>query len=234
MIPKKIYQTNKLPQPDFAVNNIKNLNLEYEYQFFSDDDCVQFIQNFFGNDILNVYFNIRTLQHRADLFRYCLLYTYGGVYMDIDIQLLFPIDDIINLSENSKLISAKHDTKGNEIYQGFLISEPKNEIFLPLIEDILKNPNPQYYDYNIEFFGKQLLKKSKLNELILNEKVQMGDGDNYFLFKEIKNGKSECVIVDKNNQLIFCGNAHRYPYEGYIKCCPSNFFSKKFSKNYSK
>jgi hypothetical protein len=234
LIPKKIYQTNKLPQPDFAVENIKNLNSEYGYQFFNDDDCVQFIQNFFGSDVLDVYFNMRTLQHRADLFRYCLLYTYGGVYVDIDIQMLSPIDDIIDLSENSKLISVKDVSKGHGIYQGFLVSEPKNEIFLPLIEDMLKNPNPQDYAYHIEFFGKQLLKKSKLNEFILNEKVQMDDGDNYFLFKEIKNGKSEYVIVDKNNQLIFCGNNHRYPYEGYTKCCSSNFFSKKFSKNYFK
>ena len=137
MIPKKIYQTNKLPQPDFAVENIKNLNLEYEYQFFNDDDCVQFIQNFFGNDVLNVYHNIRTLQHRADLFRYCLLYEYGGVYVDIDIQLLSPIDDIIELSENSKLISVKSLIKENGIYQGFLISEPKNEIFFILIYENL-------------------------------------------------------------------------------------------------
>jgi len=234
LIPKKIYQTNKLPQPDFAVENIKNLNLEYEYQFFNDDDCVQFIQNFFGNDVLNVYHNIRTLQHRADLFRYCLLYEYGGVYVDIDIQLLFPIDDIIELSENSKLISVKSLIKENGIYQGFLISEPKNEIFLTLIEDMLKTPNPQDYLYHIKFFAEQLLKKSKLNELILNEKVQMDDGDNYFLFKEITNAQSKYEIVDKNNQLIFCGNSHGYPYEGYTKCCQSNFVSKKFSKNYFK
>ena len=62
----------------------------------------------------------------------------------------------------------------------------------------------------------------------------MDDGDNYFLFKEITNAQSKYEIVDKNNQLIFCGNSHGYPYEGYTKCCQSNFVSKKFSKNYFK
>lgn len=219
MIPKKIYQTNKIPQPDFAIENIKIINSEYEYQFFDDNDCVQLIQNFFGNEVLNVYFKMEKLQHKADLFRYCLLHTYGGVYIDVDIQLLLPVDEILDLSENSKLITVKSAHQGTGLYQGFLISEPKNKIFLTLIEDMLKNPNPEDYGYHIKFFGAQLLKESKLNEFILNEKIQMEDNGNYFLFKEIEYSYEKYATSDKNNRFILCGNHHGYPQQGYTKCC---------------
>jgi hypothetical protein len=219
MIPKKIYQTYRTPQPDFAIENIKTINPEYEYQFFNDSDCIELIKNFFGDEVLNAYLSMSKLQHRADLFRYCLLYTYGGVYIDIDIQLILPIDEIINLSENSKLITVKSAHQGTGLYQGFLISEPKNKIFLTLIEDMLKNPNPDDYGYHIKFFGAHLLKESNLNEFVLNSKVKLDDNNDYFLFKEIQYTYEKYGTVDKNNRFILCGNHHGYPFEGYTKCC---------------
>jgi mannosyltransferase OCH1-like enzyme len=44
MIPKKIYQTYRENLPEFAIDNIKNMNQDYEYEFFNDNDCIKFIE----------------------------------------------------------------------------------------------------------------------------------------------------------------------------------------------
>ena len=39
--------------------------------------------------------------HKADLFRYAVLYVHGGVYMDIKIKLVRPLEEVVDLSRNA-------------------------------------------------------------------------------------------------------------------------------------
>jgi len=49
LIPKKIYQTykSKSSVPQKVFENIKKYGPEYDYEFFSDEDCVTFIKSIF-------------------------------------------------------------------------------------------------------------------------------------------------------------------------------------------
>ena len=107
----------------------------------------------FEKNVIDCYNEIKRPQHRADLFRYCLLYINGGVYIDIDIQMMLSIDEIINKTNNSDLITVKSENPGTGLYQGLLMTKPNNEIFKVLINDMLVNPNPEDYGYHIKFFG---------------------------------------------------------------------------------
>ena len=220
MIPKKIYQTYRENIPEFAVSHIKNMNHDYEYEFFNDNDCIKFIENNFDKNVYECYNEIKRPQHKADLFRYCLLYINGGVYIDIDIQMMSPIDEIINKTNNSDLITVKSENEGTGLYQGFIITKPKNEIFKILINDMLINPNPEDYGYHIKFFGQKLLDLSNLKNFTLYDKVNISDLNiSYYLFNEIQYIQGKWGAVDSENKLILCGNYHNYPFENYYKCC---------------
>ena len=54
--------------------------------------------------------------HRADLWRYCVLYREGGLYMDIKTVLLRPLSEIIPRERNATVLSMTDGT----VYQGIL------------------------------------------------------------------------------------------------------------------
>lgn len=104
-IPKIIYQTfgtKHLPAPlADNVEYIKNLNPSWEHVLFDDQDIVSFIRSEYGTEILELYFRINEKYGaaRADLFRYLVIYRFGGVYLDIKSRMLKSLDDIIKPSD---------------------------------------------------------------------------------------------------------------------------------------
>jgi len=111
-IPKIIIQTwkdNEIPiiYKD-NVENIKKLNCEYEYIFFTDNDIEKFLKINYYN-YYEIYCKLPFKIQKIDFFRYIVLYHYGGFYLDIDYKpiigfddnlltnkCIFPIDTIIN------------------------------------------------------------------------------------------------------------------------------------------
>ena len=87
VIPLNIFQTwhtKKLPPlMENAVNKIKLLNPRFNHQLFDDYDCREFIKKNFTLEILNAYDSLIPGAYKADLWRYCILYKLGGIYLDI-------------------------------------------------------------------------------------------------------------------------------------------------------
>ncbi|ELT90396.1 hypothetical protein CAPTEDRAFT_54391, partial [Capitella teleta] len=72
----------------------KTLNPNYRYMFWTDRDIENLILKeypWFWDTYRNYQYNIQ----RADAGRYFILYHYGGVYADLDIQCKFPFDQIL-------------------------------------------------------------------------------------------------------------------------------------------
>ncbi|MEO6488918.1 MAG: glycosyltransferase, partial [Ferruginibacter sp.] len=86
-IPKIIWQTmntNCVPSvmKDFADSWI-NKNPEYEYRFHDNDDIIEFLKKDFPG-YLEAYNKIKFGASKADLWRYLIMYKFGGVYTDMD------------------------------------------------------------------------------------------------------------------------------------------------------
>ena len=101
-IPKYIFQTitNKKDINDDIQKNIDYLrakNPEYKYVLFDENDRIDFIKKNYNKDILDTYLLINPNYGpaRADLFRYLLMYKYGGIYLDIKSSCNTPFSDII-------------------------------------------------------------------------------------------------------------------------------------------
>lgn len=142
-IPKILHQTWMLKNDEY-IKNLKykwlDLNEGYEYFIYDDEDNFKFIKENFNERIFNCYSRILNGSTKADFFRYAVLYIKGGVYADIDFipkssldSLIEPRDELIITHDDQ---ASRRDTYKDGIFNAFICSKPKHELFLILINQI--------------------------------------------------------------------------------------------------
>jgi autotransporter strand-loop-strand O-heptosyltransferase len=100
-IPKIIHQTFKTNDfPDEikkSIQSLKDMNPDYEYRFYDNNDCLEFIKQNYDKETLNLYESINPNygSARADFFRYLLMYKVGGVYLDLKSSTTKPLNETI-------------------------------------------------------------------------------------------------------------------------------------------
>ena len=82
-IPKVIYQTYKHKEriPQKVTDNLAKYASDYQRFVFDDSECLEFLSNYYHPDVVKT-FHLLGGAHKADLFRYTILYLKGRVYMD--------------------------------------------------------------------------------------------------------------------------------------------------------
>lgn len=143
-------KTSQVPpiMKNFSDSWIEN-NPEYEYRFCDDDEVFNFIKSNFP-EYLEGYKKIKYGASRADLWRYLIIYQYGGVYADLDCRCLSPLRKWIK--PDSGYVTQLG--VNNDLCQWLIISVPKNPIFLRAAEKSLKNIENKTTD--LEFRGFEL------------------------------------------------------------------------------
>lgn len=137
-IPKIIFQSWKTKKLDSKMeSNVKKLreqNPEYEYFLFDDEDCKTFLLEYFGKNYVDAFEILIPGAFKCDLWRYAVLYIYGGVYIDIDMIPLVPLRELI--PETASFVSVvDHTWVGIPgIFQAFLACDPGNEIVKKSLE----------------------------------------------------------------------------------------------------
>lgn len=137
MIPKKIFQTHKSwdyiqSNPDVlnAVNSWKKFKDEFEYNFFSNEECEKFMKENFKGIIYNIYKKLPLSVMKADLWRYCVIYHYGGIYADADTLLLCNPNEIIK-DKNCLVVTPENNV---HLCQWVFASPPKNPLLKSVID----------------------------------------------------------------------------------------------------
>lgn len=144
-IPKYIFQTwHSKPLPNKmqeCVDKLINDNPDFEHFLYDDDECREFIKKHFEPRILYAYDKLIPGAFKADLWRYCVLYVNGGIYIDIKYNCInnFKLNELI-LSEHWVL-----DIKPHLIYNAFIVSHPYNPILLSCIKQICINCCTNFY-----------------------------------------------------------------------------------------
>jgi len=82
-----------------VIYNWKKLNPNYTVKFYNDNDCLTFLEKEYPLSYY-LYYKYLSLQNgagpiKADFWRVCILYKYGGVYVDADIEPIKPIDSFL-------------------------------------------------------------------------------------------------------------------------------------------
>lgn len=144
MIPKVLMQTGKR-KSDMNKHSIKwqNMNPDYDYVFFDDNDCKSFITKHFNQEVLRAFDCLRPGAFKADLFRYCWLYVEGGVYVDLDCVPIQPLSIIIDNRADFISVSERRNIPG--IYQAFIACKARCPFLLKAIRRIVENCQIMYY-----------------------------------------------------------------------------------------
>ena len=138
---KNIFQTHKSIEYINSKEKVLNAmhswmkySYKFNYKFYTNEMCEEFMQNNFSEDIYNAYMKLPEFIPvlRADLWRYCIIYKYGGIYADADTICL--IDPDILLNDDALLVCApEYD---NVHLCQWIFSAPANSPILKSIIDL--------------------------------------------------------------------------------------------------
>jgi mannosyltransferase OCH1-like enzyme len=195
VIPLNFYQTwingDKEIPPNMkqTMDTIQQQNPEFNYKCFNETECREFIKNNFTDDVLNTFDKLIPGAYKADLWRYCVLYINGGMYLDAKMK---PADRFRFISLTDKEYFVRDiDFSGTGIWNGFIVCKPNNPIMLKGINGIVKNVKENYYGNScLSPTGPLLLKTFFTEDEINNLPYELSfDGD-------------IMIIKDKNNNVI--------------------------------
>jgi mannosyltransferase OCH1-like enzyme len=131
------------------MNTIKILNPEFNIFLFNDNDCAKFIKNNYPNCVYDAYKSLIPYEYKLDLWKYCVLYKYGGIYIDNN---LICITKLINFIDSNFFVG-EMDYYYNKllVYSGFIITMANNPILLLAISKIISNITNNYYGITAKY-----------------------------------------------------------------------------------
>lgn len=158
-IPKLIIQTNEkdlIPEGMYeSTNSILRANPEYDYIYFDNSEARRYISEFYSPEVLNAYDKLIPGAYKADLFRYCILYKLGGVYVDTGMVARGPLRSIIR--SDDKFVSPEDDGTAG-VYNAFIACVPGHPIIKNAIDMCVLNIRNEDYKSNpLEITGPGLL-----------------------------------------------------------------------------
>ena len=114
----------------------------WDYRFYTDEECLQFITTHFPPEVREAYETILPGAYKADLFRYCVLLIHGGVYADLDVMLesnldfAIPRDVGFMVPLDAPGANADHQMC---LWNGFMAVAPGHPFLAKTIETVVNN-----------------------------------------------------------------------------------------------
>lgn len=179
-VPLKIYQTWETkdfpPGMRDSIQSIKDDNPEFEYFFFDDNDRHEYIRANYPIDVLEAYDTLIPGAFRADLWRYCILYKEGGIYMDVKFK-SFNHEKLLALTDKEYFAT---DVLGTGMVNGLMACFPGNDKMRKAIDQAVLNiKNRDYRHCDIAVTGPAMLgtffsDEEKKSHSILNWEYKEG------------------------------------------------------------
>ena len=128
------------------------LNPSYKVIWYTGKQRELFLQEF-DKGVSRAYKMLKPGAFKADLWRLCILYQYGGIYVDASATPYKSMDYIMSLTsrDNRYNFICAQDCKqaGNGIHNGFIVSSPRHPFLYQCIQDIVVNVRTRDYTDNI-------------------------------------------------------------------------------------
>lgn len=139
-IPRIIWQTNYSSKSTLPIylNYLFNrlMSLQYDYYYVSTEARAVFLKEYASKAVYDSYMQLNDGAAQADLWRLAVLNIKGGIYLDIDACLVWPLEKLIQSQDESLYISMK---KNGHYTNFFLASAPNNSIYQQAIDKIVDN-----------------------------------------------------------------------------------------------
>ncbi|KAI5462820.1 hypothetical protein BGZ63DRAFT_402179 [Mariannaea sp. PMI_226] len=156
LIPQKIWQVMLRSVDPHALREMPTWlakNMDYQYTLLGDKKSDEFVQKNFAKEprLIEVYSKLQNIGMKVDLLRYLLMYIEGGVYADIDVAAVRPVDTWVpeHLRGTIKLIvGPEFDRLGGGAWAGMpyyvqfgqwtVAAAPRHPVFRTLIDRALQ------------------------------------------------------------------------------------------------
>jgi mannosyltransferase OCH1-like enzyme len=216
IIPKKLYFCckNKNKIPSYVLDTWQKLNPNYLIKIYDDNECIKFLKKEYGQLYVDIFNYIKDGPVKADFWRICILYKKGGVYSDIDIEPLVPLDDLI--VPNISFLTCK-DNLYNILNPHIIICN-KNHFILKNCIEIYINLYKNKIKYNYWSWSIVFIMTYVINIYIKNIK---NDSINFDIYNNMYQILKENITINPKN--INCSYKNikllnnRYKSYDYIK-----------------
>ena len=136
-MPKVLYQTNRHDHEKLQRLNVAALGGSLERQFYDDDSCERYILQNLGPGALAHYKLFMIAAHRADFFRYVLLFFEGGIYLDIKSCFLQSLSCLLNQYQSCSLLTCI-GAGNSHIHQGILMCPARHPLLHAAIHKVME------------------------------------------------------------------------------------------------
>ena len=168
IVPKTLHAIGHHEEPPNHVLAVLHTSPNYTLNYVSDQGGFEFIKSNCGEIAALAYECVKPPAFRADLFRFCALFSQGGVYMDTDILPLVSLDDLFSNCSSFTLgydqAQKRLDTDHIGMQMKILAGKPNNHISKCMISEIVQHvrQRKQFTKDTLGFSGPQLLRKCYL------------------------------------------------------------------------
>ncbi len=167
-IPKVIYLSYKTKNiPEYIIPNIKKIYPDYEVKLYDDNDCKDFLLLNYGQLYVDIFNFLKDGPIKADFWRICILYKYGGVYFDLDLEHFINLNKIID--DDTDFVTIQTHCRytcflKDDLNPAIIITKENNKILKQCIDRYIEKYNNkdiyQYWDYSIVVIMTKILKNT--------------------------------------------------------------------------
>ena len=231
-VPSKVKREGKIPNNIFqgfnhrvldeifydSIQQTITLNPDFDYHFHDTYDQRALIRDNFDEKVLKAYDTLIPGAYRSDLWRLCVLYVHGGIYMDLKLNVIKPFSSFIN--EDCDFVMAMEYPQSNgphkSMLTSFMASVPKHPFLLACIDAIVERVTLKEYGINEWDVTGPILYASVFTKLypIVPDNIQLGIADwssnKVILYNEIPCIKLRIPRTDSPN--IFSEMVPEEPY----------------------
>lgn len=213
LIPKVIWQTNYSNQVTLPVyvNYLFNrlMSLDFEYYYSSHEDREELIKKYGTNEEFKAFSQLTDGASQADFWRLFVLNLKGVVYMDIDAQLVYPLNKIIQPNFEEVICYREinlPDHPPRDYTNYFIASKPDHWLMQDCIAKIVDNIQQRRVEYGVYhltgpgIFNQSINEETPIHQRLANLTCSQGTFTNeYFQYMDKKRGK---WIYAKNDELL--------------------------------
>ena len=200
IIPLDVYtcwHTKELP-PLMKQNYEKLIsdNPKLTFHLYDETECREFIEKHFKTDVLKAYDLLIPNAYKSDLWRYCVIFINGGIYIDIKFGCVNNFR-LISLTENDHFVRDR-DPYGGTL-NGLIVCKPGNIILFNCIRQIVNNVQCKFYGDSAlcptgpGLLGRYFSKNEKNQFKMYFENVIANGRDNFYIC--YNNGFNDVIIL---------------------------------------
>lgn len=179
----------------------------FVYKCHDMRDMRSYLQEVWGDDFSALFDSYEKIPHKVDLWRYCILYEQGGIYMDADCVLKSDLTPLMQYDS----VYVTNNRGVENVFNGFIVIGAHNPVMKDMVQFMKesgKDAQQDYY-YNCKHLytvlnrhvpftpGQRIYESPETGRMCLLIDRKLSDG-RYHVFYEAGDGEEVEVLVETN------------------------------------